>query len=105
MTNSPALNGCSLGLLPGIPLPSIAGWLMPSLNPNGSVSVGKAWQFCRQMASIPVIPRETVERLLRHAQGFETLVSECDAYPRVGQRARGVGRGAHRAGNSPHQLT
>ena len=36
-----------------MPLPSMAGWLMPSLKPNGSVSVGSAWQSCRQIAVIP----------------------------------------------------
>ena len=41
-TNSPGFNGTSCGFVPGIPLPSIAGWLMPSLKPNGSVSVGKS---------------------------------------------------------------
>ena len=36
-----------------MPLPSMAGWLMPSRNPNGSVSVGSAWQSWRQIAVIP----------------------------------------------------
>src|SRR6185295_5285832 len=43
------------------------------------------------------LPRKAVERLLRHTEGFETLVGVCDTYPSVGQRAPGVGRGGHRA--------
>ena len=31
----------------------MAGWLIPSLNPKGSVSVGSAWQSWRQIALIP----------------------------------------------------
>ena len=33
--------GCSLGFDPGMPLPSIAGWLMPSLNPKASCVGGQ----------------------------------------------------------------
>jgi len=38
----PARSGASPGLVPGIPLPSTAGWLIPSRKPNASRSVGKA---------------------------------------------------------------
>ena len=33
-TNSPALSGASYGLVPGMPVPSTAGWPMPSAKPN-----------------------------------------------------------------------
>ncbi len=38
--NSPAFRGRSWGLVPGMPLPSTAGLLMPSLNPKASRPVG-----------------------------------------------------------------
>ncbi len=66
-TNSPGFNGTSCGFVPGIPLPSIAGWLMPSLKPNGSVSVGRAWQSCRQMGVIPA------SVLIRRARSADSL--------------------------------
>ena len=138
---------------------------MPSLNPNGSVSVGSAWQSWRQIALIPgdssryafrarssaassrwrvrrdrdehdvdvrrperrfpvlgaalagvaqrlrarghplpELPREAVERVLRHAEGLEALVGERDADPGIGRRAGRVRGRGHDGARPPHQL-
>ena len=44
-------------MLPGIPLPSIAGWLMLSRKPNASRMVGSTWQSCRRIGVTPPISR------------------------------------------------
>src|SRR5215510_10610629 len=61
--------------------------------------------MCTRRHSLPELPGETVERFLRHAQGFETVIGECDAYPGVGQRACWVGCRGDCASNFSNQLT
>src|SRR5262249_48971901 len=60
--------------------------------------------MCTRGHSLTEFPREAVQRLLRHAQSFESFVGESNAHPCIGEGTRRVRGRSHHLADTAHQL-